>query len=82
LFVLFSAVYILWWLRTSAEAETDAGTRYLRRNGKLFGVAALAAFLLNDSGVVAAALVLLYAVVPLLGADFSAAGGMRRKTSP
>jgi hypothetical protein len=82
LFVLFIVVCLLWWLRTSSEAETDAGTRYLRRNFKLLGVAALAVFLLNDSGVVAAALVLLYAVVPMLGADFSGSGAMRRKTSP
>ncbi|MBL0386441.1 hypothetical protein JJB07_07255 [Tumebacillus sp. ITR2] len=44
-------------------------TPVLRRNGRMVLTAALAAFLFNDSGVVAAALALLYATVPLVEAQ-------------
>jgi hypothetical protein len=61
LFMILAAVTLLsLWrpLKTPLlQFQTD--------NAKRLGVAALAAFLFNDSGVVAAALILLYATVPL-----------------
>jgi len=64
LLVLALVLLLLFGMRT----ETNATNRFLTRNGKMLLVAALAALLFNDSGVVAAALILLYGVVPLIGA--------------
>ncbi|MGZ4164942.1 MAG: hypothetical protein ACXVPK_12995, partial [Tumebacillaceae bacterium] len=64
LFLLFGALLFVTWARHKwFGAETAP---FVRRNGKMLAVTALAALLFNDSGVVAAALTLLYAVVPLI----------------
>jgi hypothetical protein len=60
LFVLFLALLLVWRVRGSDR------TPFLLHNFKTQLVTAGAAFLFNDSGVVAAAVILLFAVVPLL----------------
>jgi hypothetical protein len=60
LFLLLLA-YLLLRVYRRQDAETA-----LLRNGRMAVAAAVAAFLFNDSGVVAAALALLYAAVPLV----------------
>lgn len=59
LLILFSAILLVWRMR-------GAKTPFLLHNFKTQIVTAGAAFLVNDSGVVAAAIILLFAVVPLL----------------
>lgn len=63
LFALFAAVTLLVLWRPQ-RLPAAAGT-FVTENAKRLWAAALAAFLFNDSGVVAAALILLYAAVPL-----------------
>ncbi|TCP55415.1 hypothetical protein EV586_10367 [Tumebacillus sp. BK434] len=59
LLLLFIATLLVWRLKR-------AGSPFLLHNFKTQLVTAAAAFLVNDSGVVAAAIILLFAVVPLL----------------
>ena len=66
LLFLFAALFAVWALQRRRSGWTA-------RNSKTVGVAALAALLFNDSGVVAAALTLLYAVLPLVGPEPEAA---------
>jgi hypothetical protein len=67
LFLLFSALLLVAWGR---QKWGDARVApFFNRHGKMVLVAALAALLFNDSGVVAAALTLLYAIVPLVHAE-------------
>ncbi|MGB8954946.1 MAG: hypothetical protein WCC10_06200 [Tumebacillaceae bacterium] len=62
LLFLFAALFAVWALQRRRSEWTA-------RNSKTLGVAALAALLFNDSGVVAAALTLLYAVLPIVGPE-------------
>ncbi|MCX7569746.1 hypothetical protein OS242_07195 [Tumebacillus sp. DT12] len=63
LFLLFAALTLLVLWRPQ-RLPGESGT-FVTENTKRLWAAALAAFLFNDSGVVAAALILLYAAVPL-----------------
>lgn len=70
LFLLIGLLLLLF----GSRQEGDADSRFLTRNGRMLLVAALAALALNDSGVVAAALILLYALVPLCGMEIKGGG--------
>lgn len=73
LFVLFLGVLAVWQVRRwMADRSLDTNP-FAKRNGNMVLVMALAAFLFNDSGVVAASLAMLYAVVPLLEPEKGAA---------
>lgn len=63
---LFLILLAFLLLRVYLKRETAPVQAVLKRNGRMVVTAALAAFVFNDSGVVAAALTLLYATVPLV----------------